>query len=138
MTTTLHKILTHGQNIIEHLTLPVRLLSEHAAESRNKYDREHHSRKDSRRHTTEDLFHRALVSSDPVVSNTRLSRRHRNIKHMSLPTAVIEMLKPFKFNDDENLVKNNSDSMECNETDESEFTSILTNKNEVFLAKDEN
>ncbi|CAH0399057.1 unnamed protein product [Chilo suppressalis] len=49
-----------------------------AGESRNKFwrqDREHHSRKDSKVHTMTDLFHRALVSSDPVISAIRLKHR---------------------------------------------------------------
>lgn len=68
MTVTLHKILVHGAKIIDSLSLPVGMLSEQAAESRNKFwrfDREHHTRKISREATMSDLFHRALVSSDP-------------------------------------------------------------------------
>lgn len=47
-----------------------------------------------------DLFHRALESSDPVVSNTRLNRLQNNIKRMPLPPAVIEMLKSFQINNE--------------------------------------
>lgn len=52
MTVTVHKILVHGQEIIESNALPVGMLSEQAAESRNKFwrrDREHHFRKMDRK-----------------------------------------------------------------------------------------
>ena len=47
---TLHKILKHGQAIIENCPLPIGLMSEEASESNNKNlrnFREHHSRKTS-------------------------------------------------------------------------------------------
>lgn len=135
MTTTMHKILIHGQNIIESSALPVGLLSEQAGESRNKfwrYDREHHSRKDNRQHTIKDLFQRALESSDPVVSSTRLTRRQKSLKKISLPPPVIEMLKPFEFNDNDDDDDDENVADDGTETDESEFTSVLTNENDTF------
>lgn len=50
-------------------------LSEDAQESRNKdYKtiREHHTRKDTRQHTNEDLLNMLLVSSDPYISSIRI------------------------------------------------------------------
>lgn len=135
MTTTMHKILIHGQKIIESSALPVGVLSEQAGESRNKfwrYDREHHSRKDDRKHTMVDLFHRALESSDPVISNTRLSRLQNSIKRMPLPGAVIEMLKPFQFNN-EGDEQNEEERVAFTETNGSEFTSVLTNEYDTFI-----
>lgn len=46
MTVSIHKILIHGASIIDKTPLPIGMLSEQAAESRNKYwrsDREHHT-----------------------------------------------------------------------------------------------
>lgn len=96
MTVTLHKILVHGEEIIENSTLPMGLLSEQAGETRNKfykYDREHHCRKSDRIKTITDLFNRALESSDPVISNIRLRERQTNLKKLPLPGAVISLLK---------------------------------------------
>lgn len=51
---------------------------------------------------------------------------------MPLPPAVIEMLKPFQFNN-EGEEQNEEERVACTETDESEFTSILTNENDTFI-----
>lgn len=83
----------------------------------------------------EDLFHRALESSDPVISDTRLIRRQSSLKRIPLPPAVIEMLKPFQFNS-EGEEQNEEDRIACTETDESELTSILTNENDIFVVED--
>lgn len=87
MPASVHKILLHGAEVIEHALLPIGELSEEAQECRNKdYKtwREHHTRKDSRLHCNEDLLHILLVSSDPLISslrnikkkNFRSSRKH--------------------------------------------------------------
>lgn len=93
MTVTLHKILMHGQSIIEMSSLPVGLLSEQAGESRNKfwrYDREHYSRKDTREHNLTDL------SSDPINSYTGLRWRQKIRKRTPFTTEVLSFLKPFE------------------------------------------
>lgn len=41
MTPTLHKILIHGETVIEKAMLPIGLLSEEAAEARNKHFRQY-------------------------------------------------------------------------------------------------
>lgn len=69
MPVVVHKVLIHGTQIIRHSKLSVDLLSEKAQETRNKdyrYFREHHTKKDIRFHTNEDLL-KMLVSSDPVI-----------------------------------------------------------------------
>lgn len=74
MTTTLHKILIHGDEIISNCLLPIGQLSEEAQESRNKdfkIYRERFSRKTSRQSNLVDIFHRLLISSDPVITNLR-------------------------------------------------------------------
>lgn len=96
MTVTIHKILIHGADIIKNSSVPIGMLSEQASESRNKYwryDREHHTRKSDRKKTMYDLFHRALVSSDPIISAHRMSQRQKNLKRRSLPAAALALLK---------------------------------------------
>ncbi|CAH2092645.1 unnamed protein product [Euphydryas editha] len=96
MMVTVHKILVHGQEIIESNPLPLGMLSEQAAESRNKFwhrDREQHCRKMDRKKTMIDLFHRALESSDPAISMLRLHRRQKFCKKLPLPSAVRDLLK---------------------------------------------
>lgn len=97
MSVTLHKILIHGANIIDSISLPIGMLSEQAGESRNKfwrYDREHHTRKLNRKTTILDLIHRALESSDPLISTMSLSIRKNKMKRLTLPGKVISLLKP--------------------------------------------
>ncbi|XP_050525962.1 uncharacterized protein LOC126896864 [Daktulosphaira vitifoliae] len=71
MPASVHKILLHGAHIIQYAPLPIGNLSEEAQESRNKdykMYREHHTRKNSRLNTNEDLIHILLISSDPYIS----------------------------------------------------------------------
>ncbi|KAJ2943601.1 hypothetical protein O0L34_g16710 [Tuta absoluta] len=80
------------------------MLSEQAGEARNKfwrYDREHHSRKIDRLKTMQDLFLRAMESSDPVISDIRLSRRKRNMQKLPLPGNVVNLLKVETFGYDD-------------------------------------
>lgn len=59
MPVSVHKLLMHGKEIIEASTLPLGMHSEQAGESQNKIYkryREQHTRKDSKKHTLEDLF----------------------------------------------------------------------------------
>lgn len=74
MTSTMHKILTHGATIIEHAILPIDKLSEEAAEARNKHFRvyrQNYSRKFSREHCNKNVLNRLLLSSDPYLSSTK-------------------------------------------------------------------
>lgn len=92
MSVTIHKILVHGGKIIDSLHLPVGMYSEQAAESRNKFwrfDREHHTRKTCREATMSDLFHRALVSSDPIVSDFNMKERKKESKKDSFTIRSI-------------------------------------------------
>ncbi|CAI6358177.1 unnamed protein product [Macrosiphum euphorbiae] len=69
-----HKILIHGADVINAALLPIGQLSEEAAEANNKeYKkfREHHTQKNSRISTNEDLIHMLLVASDPYLSSIR-------------------------------------------------------------------
>jgi hypothetical protein len=74
MKATVHRILYHGERIIENNLLPIGELSEEAQEKRNKdyrYFREHNTRKMTREKSNEDLIHILLVSSDPYLSAIR-------------------------------------------------------------------
>jgi len=75
MPTSVHKILIHGTQIIEALSiLPIGQFSEESQEARNKdikNYREGFSRKFSRIKNVENVFNRLLVSSYPFISSLR-------------------------------------------------------------------
>lgn len=76
MPSTVHKILLHGGQVMEHFHLPIGQYSEEAAEARNKqirHYREFHTRKMSRLATMEDLVHKLLVSSDLYIATLRVN-----------------------------------------------------------------
>lgn len=86
MTTTVHKILMHGDQIIEAAILPKGQLSEDAQEARNKDIKKYfegYSRKPSHTNTMEDVFHWLLISSDPLISSLR-KMKLRNSKTLEL------------------------------------------------------
>lgn len=96
MPSSVHKLLIHGADIIEHFgLLPIGKLSEEASEARNKdfrNYREHHSRKMSRIATNEDILHNLLLSSDPKLSLIRpqMGKKQR----MALSAKAAELLMP--------------------------------------------
>ena len=66
LTPTVHKLLVHGGAIIKHVSLPIGMCSEEAAETRNKCIRrfrECHARKFDRVVNIEDVFKRLLLTS---------------------------------------------------------------------------
>lgn len=75
MPSSLHKILMHGPDIVQNLSImPIGFLSEEASEARNKdfrKYREGHSRKHSSISCNEDIMHNLLLSSDPLVTSIR-------------------------------------------------------------------
>lgn len=67
-------------------------MSEEAQECMNKnykVYREHHTRKNSRLNSNEDLFHNLLISSDPVISTIR---NIPSVKKGQLPPEVKSLL----------------------------------------------
>lgn len=78
-----HKILIHAPDVIEHALVSIGELSEEAAESRNKDIKKfrlHHTRKTSRVSTNTDLFNRLLLTSDPFITGQRkLPSKHQSI-----------------------------------------------------------
>lgn len=95
MPATLHKILIHGATVMEFSILPVGMFAEEASEARNKnYKnfRESHSRKCNRISTLEDMFYRAMDSSDPKLSSLNLWNRMNKHHKEPLPPQLIQIL----------------------------------------------
>ena len=92
MPSSVHKILIHGESIINHFAvLPIGQLSEDAQESRNKdYKnfRLHHARKCSRSATNEDVFHTLLYTSDPYITSIR-KPYSKNIKELDEESLLL-------------------------------------------------
>ena len=74
MSPTLRKTLIHGSSIIKCVKLPIDMLSEEAAEHRNKHFRnfrKNFARRFSRTACNEDISYRLRLSSDPLLSCLR-------------------------------------------------------------------
>lgn len=96
LTPTVHKVLCHGQFIMENNILPLGELTEEAQEARNRDFKNiqfFHTRKCSRLLQNKDLFNNLLLSSDPAIS----SIRHKWL--MSNPSRCEdeEVLKDFNY-----------------------------------------
>ena len=75
---TIHKVSIHAKQILENSVLPAGYFGEEASEARNKFykrDREFFARKNSRINNFEDIFNRAMDTSDPVISRISLQYR---------------------------------------------------------------
>lgn len=87
-----HKVLIHGSEVIDHALLSIGELSEEAAESTNKNIkafRQNHTRKMSRIVTNTDLLNRLLLNSDPLVTDLRKLPAK---KMTSLSKDVVDLL----------------------------------------------
>lgn len=94
MPATVHTILFHGSQIMINSPLPLGVYGEEGLEGSNKVNknnRNFHARKDSRLHTIEDMFNRAMDASDPLVSSIRVSKMKKP-KEKILPQEVLDML----------------------------------------------
>lgn len=99
MTPTLHKVLIHGAAIIENSLLPIGQLSEEAQEARNKHFRmyrENYARKFSREQCNRDIYHRLLLSSDPLISSRSIKQRRSKKMSKSFSPETLDMLLPTK------------------------------------------
>ena len=70
-----HKVLIHAKQILENSVLLGGYFGEEASEARNKFykrDREFHARKNSCINSLEDIFNRAMDTSDPVIFSISL------------------------------------------------------------------
>jgi len=68
---TIHKVLVHGQDIVEACPVPIGWTSEESSEANNKFIRKYlsqHTRKTSHLDTMSDLFHRLMQVSDPCLT----------------------------------------------------------------------
>ena len=90
-------MLIHTKQILENSVLLGGYFGEEASEARNKFykkDREFHARKNSRINNLEDVFNRAMDTSDPVISSISLQYRLKRRHKLTLPSEVIAMLSP--------------------------------------------
>lgn len=74
MPVSVHKLLLHGGDIIEHAIVPIGQLSEDAQEANHKCFRkyrENNSRKMSRKFNNTDIFNNLLIASDPIISSRK-------------------------------------------------------------------
>ena len=88
MPVTVHKVLAHSKQIIENTVLPVGYFRWEGSEARNKlykHDRQFHARKTSRENNMEDIFNRAMDTSDPIISNISLQKRINRQRRLQLP-----------------------------------------------------
>lgn len=103
-----HRLLIHGAEIAAKSPFPLGMMSEEAAEARNKFyrnDRQHHARKTSREDNLRDVFTRQLVSSDPIISDFDILRRQKSLKKKRLPKDVRDLLLS-------NIAENENDTNE--------------------------
>lgn len=93
MPASVHKLLLHGGEIVQHALVPIGLLSEDAQEANHKLFRDYrrnHARKSSRILNNEDIFHSLLLASDPIISHLR---PNVNPKEKQLLPETIELLE---------------------------------------------
>lgn len=99
MSATFHKILCHGEIIVQNNILPLGELSEEAQESKNKdyrHFRLHNTRKSSRINQNEDLIMMLLLSSDPYISQIRQKWNKAKVEFHKDDEDLPEILKLFE------------------------------------------
>lgn len=117
LTPTMHKILIHGATVMEKALLPIGLLSEEAAEARNKHFRMfryNFARKFSREQCNQDVLNRLLLSSDPLITSLRPTPKKKT--HLFLK-ETIEMLLPAD-SEDSSSEESETEKAENTEDDE--------------------
>ena len=95
MTVSIHHLCIHGWESMKFSSLPISFYTEQSLESTNKslkYDRTHHSRKDSRLHCITDQFNRQNDKSDIVIA-LYLQQRRRRAARQEVPVEVFTLLK---------------------------------------------
>lgn len=88
MPPSVHKILCHGSSIAASFILPIGQLSEEAQEARNK-DIKHFRENHTRQNINSDIFHRLLLSSDPLISSIREVKTKNRKLHQSARNLLI-------------------------------------------------
>lgn len=110
MPSSIHKLLIHGAEIIEHLSIvPIGHLSEEVSESRNKdfrRYREHHSRKINYVACNEDVLHSLLITSDPMLAQIRprMETSKKRIMFKEATDLVIQEDSQIDFVDVDQLI----------------------------------
>lgn len=102
----------HGAVVIEKALLPIGLLSEEAAECRNKHLRQYRqnfARKFSREECNLDVINRLLLTSDPLISSMRPTPKKQTCPFS--PEAK-QMLLPAKPQNEEEEIEDETESEE--------------------------
>lgn len=126
MSPTMHKILMHGATVMEKALLPIGLLSEEAAEARNKHFRMYRynfARKFSRVDCNEDVLNRLLLSSDPLLTSVRPKPKSR--MHPFSKEAIAMFLPPSTESEDDS--DSESETEEVGEIDDEPWHSSSSN-----------
>ena len=90
-----HKVLKHGDQVIEELPVSLGHSSEEAIEATHKKLRsvkEHHTLKTSRKRINEDLVHWMLTYSDPMIASLR-KRKYQPKSKPGLPQEGLQLLR---------------------------------------------
>jgi len=98
MPVSVHKILIHGAEIMQHCLLPIGQLSEEVIEAKHKEFRQYrreNTRKSNRRITNEDILHSLLISSDPYITSLR-PQLSKSMKKEMFP-ETLELLKKIQM-----------------------------------------
>ncbi|XP_032587195.2 uncharacterized protein LOC116804340 [Drosophila mojavensis] len=130
MSPTVHKVLIHGYQIMDSCIVPVGVLGENASEARNKIyknDRRSHARKSSRLNNITDVFHRALDSSDPLLSSLCLKKRQKLHKKLKFPSEVIDLFALIEPPQIAHQFTNETESLEAEDEDEDDANNFDPN-----------
>lgn len=115
MTPTMHKVLIHGGTIIENALLPIGQLSEEAAEARNKHFRSYRlnfARKFSREECNLDIYHRLLLTSDPLISSMKKCKKPSAKSFLKETMQLLISAEP-NVDETEERVESNADDVSC-------------------------
>lgn len=126
MTPTMHKILVHGATVIDKALLPIGLLSEEAAEARNKHFRlyrQNFARKFSRVKCNTDIINRLLLSSDPLITGMRPTPKKRTLPFTKEAIALMIPAVPDSERDSYSDLEEVSGGTESDEDDEEPWDS---------------
>lgn len=92
ITPTLHKVLCHGKDLVEHCPLPIGLTNEEPGECANgkmRLFRSGHSRRTSWKDGLADLFYRLMDNSDPLIRT--IATKHKKPK--ASPKPISDQIK---------------------------------------------
>lgn len=129
---------TYSRQILNNTVLPAGYFGEDAAESRNKLykqDREFHARKSTRINNLQDVFNRAIDTSDPVISSIRLKNRLETRRRLNLPAEVINLLciPESEPQPSTSSFEPDADDLDAEEYDESSYSCNLEQLHQLEL-----